>query len=327
MDDPEPGEARFDPTLRAWMLTSYADVSAALRDPRLSVPGTGAEGHAAHLAVREAGVDALSPARLAEWRAEIEPSARGIVRSLADGQMVDLVRAFAEPWSLALAVTATGTSPGEAGRLAQLARAVFLAAASSTGDGPGPEARAAAAELARSFPGAGASVAVQSFVALSQTLPCLLANAWLELLRHPGEILRLRAEPGLMPQAVEELLRYASPARAVFREARVEMTIGTARVGPGDRVVLMLRAANRDPAQFPEPDRLDLHRGSAAHLAFGRGTHSCAGAQVIRMATAVATAALLRETGAVESIGEVDWIGGFAIRAPATLPVVPRRET
>ena len=132
--------------------------------------------------------------------------------------------------------------------------------------------------------------------------------------------------PRLMPEAVEELLRHASPARAVFRRALAEMSIGRASVAPGDRVILMLSAANHDPARFPEPGRLDVRRDAAGHLAFGRGAHSCPGAPLIRMAVAVATDALLGMTSAVEPVGEVEWIGGFAIRAPASLPVVLRRE-
>ena len=88
----------------------------------------------------------------------------------------------------------------------------------------------------------------------------------------------------------------------------------------------MLSAANHDPAQFPEPGRLDVRRDATGHLAFGRGAHSCPGAPLIRMAVAVATDALLRMTSAIEPVGEVEWIGGFAIRAPASLPVVLHRE-
>jgi cytochrome P450 len=167
---------------------------------------------------------------------------------------------------------------------------------------------------------------VQTYVALAQTLPGFLANAWLELFRRSEEADRLRAQPERMPEAVEELLRHASPARAVFRRARAALSIGRARLAPGDRVILMLSAANHDPAQFPEPGRLDVRRDAAGHLAFGGGAHSCSGAPLIRVAVAVATDALLRGTSTVEPVGAVEWIGGFAIRAPASLPVVLRRE-
>jgi cytochrome P450 len=327
MDEAErPGEARFDPALGAWVLTSYADVSAALRDPRLSISGMGGGGDAAHVAVRNAAAQALSPARLAAWHAEVEASARALAERLPAGVPVDLVGAFARPWSVALAVRATGAPSADAGRLERLAREVFLAAAFATDSGFPPRAQATVAELAGSFPTGGVSAAVQAYVALSQTLPCFLAGAWLELFRRPDEADRLRARPELMPGAVEELLRHAGPARAVFRRALAGTSIGRASVAPGDRVILMLRAANHDPARFPEPGRIDIRREAAGHLAFGGGAHSCSGAPLIRMAVAAATGALLGMTSAVEPVGEPEWIGGFALRAPASLPVRLRRE-
>jgi cytochrome P450 len=322
----QPEEAHFDSALGAWVLTSYADVSAALRDPRLSASGTSADGNAAHIAVREAAPHALSPARLAAWRAEIEASARVLTERLPAGVPVDLVAAFARPWSVTLAVRATGAPTADAERLDQLSREVFLAAACATDSDFQPRAQAAVAKLACSFPVGGASADVQTYVALSQTLPCFLANAWFELFRRSDEADRLRSQPEIMPKAVEELLRHASPARAVFRRALAEMAIGRAGIAPGDRVILMLSAANHDPAQFPKPDQLDVRRDAAGHLAFGRGAHSCPGAPLIRMAVAVATDALLSMTSEVEPVGEVEWIGGFAIRAPASLSVVLRRE-
>jgi cytochrome P450 len=324
-DDP-PGEARFESALGAWVLSSYADVSAALSDARLSVWDTSADGVTAHVAVRDAAAHALSPARLAAWRADIEASARVLIGRLPVGVPVDLVGAFVRPWSVELALRGTGAPPADAERLDRLAQEVFLAAASATDSRLQPPALAAVAKLASYFRGAGASADVQAYVALSQTLPCVLANAWLELFRRPDEADRLRAQPELMPNAVEELLRHASPARAVFRRALAEMSIGRASIAPGDRVIVLLSAANHDPARFPEPGRLDVRRDATGHVAFGRGAHSCPGAPLIRLAVAVATDALLAVTSAVEPVGEVEWIGGFAIRAPASLAVVLRRQ-
>jgi cytochrome P450 len=321
----QPGEVRFDASRSAWILTRHADVFAALRDSRLSAPGTGAGGDVAHAAVREAAARALSPSRLAAWRAEITASARILAERLPAGVPVDLVGAFARPWSVELAVRSTGAPPADADRLDRFAREVFLAAARATDSGS-PSALAAAAELAQSFPRAGASADVQTYVALSQTLPCVLAAAWRELFRWPHEADRLRANPALMPAAVEEMLRHSGPARAIFRRADTAATIGGARVAPGEHVILMLSSANHDPARFPEPHRFDVCRDAAGHLAFGGGAHACSGAPLIRLAVAVATSALLCSASTAEPVGEVEWIGGFAIRAPASLPVVLRRE-
>ena len=104
---------------------------------------------------------------------------------------------------------------------------------------------------------------------------------------------------------------------------------GMARIGMILAAVLMLAAANHDSAQFPDPDRLELERASGGHLAFGAGSHSCAGAAMVRMAVAVATAVLLRKTAAIELMGGegngIEWVDGFAIRAPRNLPVRLRR--
>jgi cytochrome P450 len=110
----------------------------------------------------------------------------------------------------------------------------------------------------------------------------------------------------------------------VFRRALNEVVVGEASISRGERVIVMLSAANRDPARFPEPGRMDFNRVPAGHLAFGHGMHSCAGAALIRMAVGVATGALLRAASEVELVGDAEWIGGFAIRGPASLRVVMR---
>lgn len=321
-DGLEPGEARFDAALSAWILSSYADVSAALREPCLSAsPGSGAPGRdqAANTAVRDAAMQALASQRLAAWKKEIEPLACQMAQSLPAGDPVDLLGAFAAPWSLALASLAAGASAAETPRLAGLAHEVFLAA--SVGSAP---AQDAVMELARALAGRRGALDVQSFVALSQTLPYFLAAAWLALFEDAGQTRYLRAQPGVMPAAIEELLRFASPARAVIRYAAGTVAIGSVSIVKGDRVLLQLAAANRDPAQFPEPHRLQLARGASGHLAFGAGPHTCAGSALIRMAAAIATNALLERTTSVELRGPVQWIGGFAIRAPQALHVVLR---
>jgi hypothetical protein len=162
---------------------------------------------------------------------------------------------------------------------------------------------------------------LQAYVALTQTLPCFLANAWLALLRDPGSAEMLRLEPGLMPQAVEELLRHSGPSRAQFRRAEEDVELGGVRIGKGARVVLMLAAANRDPEQFTDPLSLDLRRSTSGHLAFGAGRHACIGAAIVRAASAAATAGFIEHFAGARVKGPAEWRGGFAIGGPAALRV------
>jgi hypothetical protein len=132
-----------------------------------------------------------------------------------------------------------------------------------------------------------------------------------------------------MPIAVNEMLRAASPSRALFRTAATDTTVGDAHIRCGERVILLLSAANRDPAHFPAPHVIDLTRSIPAHLAFGTGAHRCIGASLVRMAAATITAALLGQTRALSLVDAdvltLGWTGGFAIRAPSTLTVVLER--
>jgi hypothetical protein len=96
------------------------------------------------------------------------------------------------------------------------------------------------------------------FVALSQTLPCFLANAWLALLRHPAELARLGREPNLMPSAIEEMPRYVGITQKVSRYAIAPVILGDISIDQGRRVILLLDSAKRDPEQFPFPNCLEL---------------------------------------------------------------------
>jgi cytochrome P450 len=146
-----------------------------------------------------------------------------------------------------------------------------------------------------------------------------LANAWLALFRHPSELARLRAEPVLMPRAIEELLRYAGLARTLFRLATEDVDLGGIRIAEGQRVRLMLASANRDPAQFPDPDRVDFTRRPTGQLALGAGPHSCVGAFLIRMAATVATDAFVRNFVEADMNGPIEWRGGSGFQSPASL--------
>jgi cytochrome P450 len=122
----------------------------------------------------------------------------------------------------------------------------------------------------------------------------LIGNAVLALLRHPDQLAALREEPARLPAAVAEFSRYEGPALlAIRRFATEDVTLGGVTVPAGETVLLSLAAANRDPALFPDPDRLDLTRDASGHLALGHGIHHCLGAPLARAETEIALAALL----------------------------------
>lgn len=309
-----PENPRFDPQLDAWALSRYADVMAALQDFRLQPIG-----------YSKADVQTgFPPARLKEWQARLEPLADKIIDGLPAARKLDLVREFAEPWCAALACLVTGADPADQ-RLLKFARQVSARAADPHDTNSKAAATSANRELERTMP-SGIPMAAPTFVALAQTLPAFLANAWLALLRHRAELSRLRAHPEIMSGAVEELLRYAGLARVLFRRAATSIRFGEVTMAPGQCVALLLFSANRDPARFPNPNRLDLTRRAVGHLAFGTGPHSCVGASLIRMAAAIATSAFVRRFQNVQLCDPVDWRGsGAGFRAPVALYVRPTR--
>lgn len=121
----------------------------------------------------------------------------------------------------------------------------------------------------------------------------MLALGTFALLRNPGQLAALRAEPALADRAVEELLRYLSVAKTFMRTALEDVELGGQTVKAGSRVILSYHTANRDPERFTDPHTLDLHRQEGGHLAFGHGIHQCLGQQLARVEMRVAFPALV----------------------------------
>jgi hypothetical protein len=137
------------------------------------------------------------------------------------------------------------------------------------------------------------NAAVQLFGGI-ETTEGMICNAMLHLLSEPAQLDLVRADPRLLPGAVEESLRLEPAAAVVDRYATRDTGIGGAGIRRGDPVTVSLAGANRDPAVFPEPDRYDIRRpNSARHLTFARGPHFCLGAHLARLEATTAVAALL----------------------------------
>ncbi|GAB2820170.1 cytochrome P450 [Actinoallomurus bryophytorum] len=131
-----------------------------------------------------------------------------------------------------------------------------------------------------------------------ETTVNLIANGVKALLADPGQLALLRAEPDRLPAAVEELLRFDSPAQAPVPAITAEpIEVAGQRIPAGENIVIALLAVNRDPARFADPDVLDLTRDDGGHLAFGHGVHHCLGAPLARLEARIALGALLERFG------------------------------
>lgn len=160
------------------------------------------------------------------------------------------------------------------------------------------------------------------FGAGHETTMNLIGNGTLALLRHPDQLERLRGEPALAVSAVEELLRYDGPVQLAGRIAGEDVEIRGKPIRKGEIVVPLLGAANRDPAQFPDPDRLDLTRTDIRHLTFGGGVHFCLGAPLARVEGQIAITTLLRRLPGLKLETDVpEWRETVTLRGLKALPV------
>ena len=135
---------------------------------------------------------------------------------------------------------------------------------------------------------------IVTMVGGQETTTNLIGNGMLALLRHEDQLERLKADMSLIPSAVEELLRYESPSQHTARLAPDDVELGGKAIRKRQAVIAVMGAANRDPARFPDPDRLDIGRADNRHLAFGWAMHFCPGASLTRIEGQVAFEVLLR---------------------------------
>jgi cytochrome P450 len=160
------------------------------------------------------------------------------------------------------------------------------------------------------------------FGAGHETTVNLIGNGLLALHRNPDQLELLRRKPELTPNAIEELLRYDSSVQLTGRTALEDVEVGGVLVEKGDSVLSLLGAANRDPAVYPDPDKLDITRQNIRPMSFGGGIHYCLGAQLARIEGEVAIATLLKRmpTFRLDDPENADWRQTFVLRGLNTLP-------
>lgn len=155
-----------------------------------------------------------------------------------------------------------------------------------------------------------------------ETTTKLIANGVFELLRHPDQLAKLRDDPSLAPTAVEEIIRYHGPSKALTRAVVEDFELRGHRIEAGQRLMTSLYAANRDPRKFDEPDRFDITRGAGDHLGFGHGTHHCLGAPLARLEASVAFREFVTAFPEMSlATEEVEWVRSPLVRGPESLRI------
>ena len=159
-------------------------------------------------------------------------------------------------------------------------------------------------------------------VAGNETTTNLIGNAIIALLDHPDQLAKLRAAPSLVPNAVEEALRYDAPVQFLLRRATRDVELAGATIAEGSFVSVIFASANRDERRYPDAERFDVTRDAQGHLAFGHGIHFCLGAPLARLEGRIALEALLSRLPDLARNGrDVELVDAFFLRGPKRLPL------
>lgn len=322
---PIPETPYFDSALQAWVLSRYADVAAALHSPSLlPVSLTGSESPAAisneeHRAMRAETLAALPAPQLRLWRNQLLRHAEELLSQLPADRPVDLLGEYARPLCLSLAATITRVQHDDPKKLCEHARAISASSADPYNPSLRVPSKSAAAHLQPFFPPGPESLRRSGFVALTQIMPALLGNTWFILLQHPHQWEHLHRHPRLIQPAIEDLMRLSGLTRTLTRQATADIHLNGTDIRKGQRVILRLIAANKDPEVFDHPSELNIARRTAKHLSFGAGPHACTGAGLLRMIAAATTVPLLSRFAAAPLAHRVDWKGGATFLTPQSL--------
>ena len=159
-------------------------------------------------------------------------------------------------------------------------------------------------------------------IAGHETTVNLIGNGTLALLRHRDQLQRLQRDPGLIAGAIEELLRFDGPGQRTARIPSEDIVIGGRTIAKGEMVMPFIGAADRDPVQFPDPDRLDIGRADNRHIAFGWGIHFCLGAPLARIEGQIAISTLVRRMPKLElATAQPEYRQSLTLRGLKALPV------
>jgi cytochrome P450 len=307
----------------------------------------------AHARVRGLAAQAFTPRRVAALRSHIQEIVESLLDAVADVGRMDVIADLANPLPAIVTAEMLGVPPGDHEQLKawSVDFAEVLGNFQHNPDRAGRVLRSteemteyfrAAIREQRRRPREGLINAfmtaeldgdrlteeeivantIITMVGGQETTTNLIGNGVLTLLRHPGELERLRRDPTLVPSAVEELLRYESPTQHTARMASDDVVLGERPIRRRQAVIAVMAAANRDPERFPEPDRLDVGRPDNRHLAFGWASHFCFGAPLARIEGQLTFEAILRRLPHLRlEPGPLVWRENLALRGLTALPV------
>ena len=287
------------------------------------VPALSAMAEPDHHRLRETVSAIFAPRTVRRLRAQIEAIVERLLERLEPGRPCDVMHDLAHPLPRLVIMEQLGIPEPDREEFQAhadaIARAIF---GSATADEVrrATDARAALLDYidrvstTRTYDPAGAlarmieafsthtlsrdevmALAIDVAMAGNDPTACLIGNALLALLRHPDQLALLRAEPGRIVNAMDEVARYDSPLHALMRIASADVTLGNHPIRRGDVVYAMVGAANRDPAQFADPDRFDVTRDTHRQLGFGAGPHYCLGAPLGKLEAEIALTALFAQ--------------------------------
>ncbi|MQA84912.1 MAG: cytochrome P450 [Streptosporangiales bacterium] len=302
-----------------------------------------------HTRLRRLVTKAFTARRVEALRPRIEQIAAELLDAMAQQRSADLIEAFAFPLPITVICELLGIPSGDRGDFRRWSNAVVSGRATRD---ELPEAVAGLIAYAKKLIAAkraepsddllSALTAARDeddrlseaelismifllLIAGHETTVNLIGTGTFHLLTHPDQIALLRDDPSLLPSAIEELLRYDGPVEVATTRITAEpVEIAGVTIPAGEPVLVALAAVDRDPDRFPGPDRLDLTRGDAQHVAFGHGIHYCLGAPLARMEGQIAIGALLSRFPSLALAvrpGDLVWRPGLLLRGLAALPV------
>ena len=306
-----------------------------------------------HRVVRAIGADWFRPRAMRALEVRVKELARHYVDQMADyGGECDFATQIAAHYPLYVILSLLGLPESDFPRLLKLTQELFGGADEERRRGITPEDQMAALldffayfqaltaarrdaptdDLASAIANARvdgeylsdfdtASYYVIIATAGHDTTSSTIAGGLHALISHPAELERLRSQPGLLPTAVDEMIRWVTPVKEFMRTATADTSVGGVPVAAGESVLLSYPSANRDEKVFDDPFRFDVGRDPNKHLAFGFGVHYCLGAALARIEARAMFAELLPRLESIELTGRPEWVATTFVGGLKHLPV------